>query len=65
MQSYWLPTIRAVSELQRGNALKAIELLRVAVPFDLSSQGQLYAVYVRGLAYPTHDSARFAMRSTR
>ena len=57
MQSYWLPTIRAVSELQRDNALKAIELLRVAVPFDLSSQGELYAVYVRGLAYLAANQA--------
>jgi eukaryotic-like serine/threonine-protein kinase len=51
VQNYWLPIIRAVSELQRGHALNAIDILRAAAPLDLSREGEMYPVYVRGLAY--------------
>ena len=56
IQGYWLPTIRAAIELDRGNAQKAIDLLQPAANFELgqpsqSQSGDMYPVYVRGLAY--------------
>jgi eukaryotic-like serine/threonine-protein kinase len=56
IQSYWLPTIRAELELNRGNAERAIALLQATgayeqgepTPFPL---GTMYPVYVRGEAY--------------
>lgn len=58
INSYWLPTIRAAVEINRGNPAKAVEALQVAAPYELGvpypqSQvgGSLYPVYVRGEAY--------------
>ena len=56
IQDYWLPTIRAVSALDRGDAQKAIDLLQPAATFELGQPhefqvGTMYPVYVRGLAY--------------
>ena len=56
VQSYWLATIRAAIELNRGNATKAVELLQGAARYELavSSPTELatmYPVYVRGYAY--------------
>ena len=47
-----LPTFRALVELKRGNPAKAVDLLRVALPYELTGIDRpLYAAYVRGLAY--------------
>jgi len=56
IQGYWLPTIRAAIELNKGNAAKAIELLQPASNYELGQPSQLpwgtlYPIYVRGLAY--------------
>lgn len=57
IQTYWLPTIRAAIELDRGDGQKAVQLLRAASelelgePSQLPSHGSMYPVYVRGLAY--------------
>jgi len=56
VQSYWLATIRAAIELNRGNGTKAVELLQGAARYELavSSPTELatmYPVYVRGYAY--------------
>jgi hypothetical protein len=56
IQDYWLPTIRAAIELERGNAEKAIDLLQPAATFELGQPhefqlGTMYPVYVRGQAY--------------
>ncbi len=55
---YWLPVIRAAVALDRKNAAKAIEILKVAGPYDLaaaapaiSASAPLLPVYVRGQAY--------------
>jgi len=55
---YWLPTIRAAIEIDRGNAAKAIEMLRAAIPYELGypnpeAEGgrYLYPIYVRAQAY--------------
>ena len=55
----YLPTVRAFLALNHGDPAKAIELLQVAVPYELgqprSSQtgffGALYPIYARGQAY--------------
>jgi eukaryotic-like serine/threonine-protein kinase len=55
----YLPTVRAVLELNRAEPTKAIEFLQIAVPYDLVSPrstlqvffGALYPIYARGLAY--------------
>jgi eukaryotic-like serine/threonine-protein kinase len=55
----YLPTVRAFLALNHGDPAKAIELLQVAVPYELgqprSTQtsffGALYPVYARGQAY--------------
>jgi len=57
IQAYWLPTIRAAIAIDRGDAQKAIELLRTASEYELGepvqwpAHGTLYPVYVRGDAY--------------
>ena len=54
-QRYWLPTIRAALELQRGNPKQAIELLQATSPYELATPMPLkivlYPVYIRGQAY--------------
>ncbi len=55
----YLPTVRAFIALNHGDPAKAIELLQVAVPYELgqprSTQtaffGALYPIYARGQAY--------------
>jgi tetratricopeptide (TPR) repeat protein len=58
INAYWLPTIRAAIELDRGHAPKALEWLREAQSFELGGPNPeiesgrfLYPVYVRGQAY--------------
>jgi eukaryotic-like serine/threonine-protein kinase len=55
---YWLPTIRAAIETNRGDPSKAIEILQAAAPSELGIPdpqpevgGMLYPVYIRGQAY--------------
>jgi len=50
---YFVPTIRAVAEINQGNPAKAIEILRITEPLELAANPEfsLYAVYVRGQAY--------------
>ena len=55
----YLPAVRALVVLNHGEPAKAIELLQIAIPHELStprsklqgSFGALYPVYVRGQAY--------------
>ncbi len=54
----YLPEIRALLALNRGDSPEAIEILKVAAPFELGTPrsaihgffGSLYPIYVRGLA---------------
>ncbi len=46
-----LPTIRAQLALNRDDSSKAIEILQTAGPYELSDDGGLYPIYVRGEAY--------------
>jgi eukaryotic-like serine/threonine-protein kinase len=56
VRKYWVPVIRAESDLQSGKANDAVAALAVYEPFDLSTppefyKGTLYPAYVRGQAY--------------
>jgi tetratricopeptide (TPR) repeat protein len=53
-QNYYLPTLRAMIDLDRNHPGQAIETLRRAAPYELAKTAaidQLYPAYVRGLAY--------------
>ena len=66
VQRYWLPTIRAGGALDRQDPNRAIELLQVASPIELSEPTGaltifLCPVYLRGQAYlMLHDGNRAA-----
>ena len=53
IQSYWLPTIRALMALRKGDAKHAIDLLEVTKPYELGmvNTSVMSPIYVRGLAY--------------
>ncbi|MGO9270699.1 MAG: tetratricopeptide repeat protein [Terriglobia bacterium] len=51
VQYCYLPTLRALLALGRGDSSKAIEALRPAAPYELGSMGSLYPAYARGQAY--------------
>jgi eukaryotic-like serine/threonine-protein kinase len=57
VQGYWLPTVRAALQLDRGNSQRAIELLQrtssseSAEPLPFQYFGAMYPAYVRGEAY--------------
>jgi DNA-binding winged helix-turn-helix (wHTH) protein/Flp pilus assembly protein TadD len=51
VQSYYLPTIRAQLALRRNDPARAIEVLKTAAPYELSSAGRMYPVYMRGESY--------------
>jgi tetratricopeptide (TPR) repeat protein/predicted Ser/Thr protein kinase len=44
----WLPSIRAAVALERGNPAQAIEMLRVAAPYDGAAES--WPIYIRALA---------------
>jgi hypothetical protein len=54
LKFYWLPTIRAVLDLNRGNSSQALTDLQPAAPYELGLAANLisnmYPVYVRGQA---------------
>jgi serine/threonine protein kinase/tetratricopeptide (TPR) repeat protein len=58
LNGYWLPTIRAYLEIQRGNAAQALKLLEPAGRYELGffqpqcgPGGLIYPAFVRGQAY--------------
>ncbi len=57
VQFNYLPTMKALVEINLGNPAKAIEIMEAARPYELGSPSNismslsLYPVYVRGLAY--------------
>jgi DNA-binding winged helix-turn-helix (wHTH) protein len=64
LRFYWLPTIRAVLELNRGNSSQALADLQPAAPYELGLAANLisnmYPVYVRGQAYLLAHDGRAA-----
>jgi predicted Ser/Thr protein kinase len=51
VQFNYLTTLDAQLSLSRNDSSKAIEVLQTAGPYELSSSGALYPVFVRGEAY--------------
>jgi serine/threonine protein kinase/predicted Zn-dependent protease len=51
LKLYWLPTINAAIELNKGNSSQALVSLEAAAPYELGQTGNLYPAYVRGQAY--------------
>jgi len=55
LKFYWLPTINAAIELNKGNSSQALEYLEGATPYELGAAGMfinyLYPAYLRGQAY--------------
>ena len=55
LKLYWLPTINAAIDLNKGNSLQAVVDLEPAAPYELGGAGTfinyLYPAYVRGQAY--------------
>ena len=56
LQNYWIPAIRAASELAGKDGQKAVELSRPAAAYELGqsqffSLGMIYPPYLRGQAY--------------
>jgi tetratricopeptide (TPR) repeat protein/predicted Ser/Thr protein kinase len=55
LKLYWLPTINATIELNKGNSDKALEYLEASAPYELglarTSLNNLYPAYTRGQAY--------------
>jgi len=55
LNGYWIPSVQAAIEIDRKNPARAIEVLQIAVPYELGgqpiNQDTLYPVYLRGLAY--------------
>jgi ATP/maltotriose-dependent transcriptional regulator MalT len=58
LNSYWLPSVRAAIQLDRGKPLEALKTLEVTLPFELGyprpelEGGSLvYPAYLRGQAY--------------
>jgi eukaryotic-like serine/threonine-protein kinase len=69
---YWLPTIYASIEIQRGSPARAVELLQTTAEYELGSPlpqfevgGTLYPVYVRGQAYLLLHQGTEAIREFR
>jgi predicted Zn-dependent protease len=50
VQNYWLPSLRAEVEVQKGNPLHAIELLQPAHDYEMADRSMI-TVYVAGQAY--------------
>jgi len=58
LNSYWLPSIRAAIQLDRGEPVEAIKTLEPATPYDLAyprpqleGGSLMYPAYLRGQAY--------------
>jgi serine/threonine protein kinase/tetratricopeptide (TPR) repeat protein len=55
MKIYWLPTIKAAIELNKGNSSQALQYLEAPAPYELGTAdtfiNYLYPPYVRGQAY--------------
>ncbi len=65
LNTYWLPTIRAATELDLNHPAQAIEILSVAAPYELGAPlpmgpATLYPVYVRAQAYMRLNQASTA-----
>jgi serine/threonine protein kinase/predicted Zn-dependent protease len=65
LKLYWLPTIQAAIQLDRGNSAQAIEILQAAAPYETGGPPPfqlmtLYPAYLRGEAYLSGHQGRAA-----
>jgi eukaryotic-like serine/threonine-protein kinase len=60
VQFCYLPTVRAVLALRRGDVPEALRNLEVTRPYELGKVTTLYPVYFRGLAYLAASQPREA-----
>ena len=65
LKLYWLPTINAAIEVDKGNSSQALIDLEAAAPYELGIAGTfinyMYPAYVRGEAYlQVHNGAAAA-----
>jgi eukaryotic-like serine/threonine-protein kinase len=51
LHGFWLPSIRAVMEINQNHPAKAIDLLQPAAPYEMGEHVPLLPAYVRGQAY--------------
>ncbi|MGA3009062.1 MAG: winged helix-turn-helix domain-containing protein [Terracidiphilus sp.] len=51
LKLYWIPTIQAAIQLDKGDASGAIAQLDAAMPYELAEGLNLYPAYLRGQAY--------------
>ena len=51
LKLYWLPTINAAIEINKGHSSQAFVYLEAGAPYELSEAGNLYPSYLRGQAY--------------
>jgi len=61
VQHYYLPTTRAAIALAHKNPVRAVELLRPVIPYELGAMTGLDPIYLRGQAYVMlHDGTAAA-----
>ena len=57
LRLYWLPSVNAANELNKGNSSQSLAFLEAAAPYELGNPpplpnlGTLYPAYLRGQAY--------------
>ncbi len=51
LKVYWLPTINAAIDINKGHSSQALMSLESATPYEVSWVANLYPAYVRGQAY--------------
>jgi len=51
LKVYWLPSINAAIEINRGNGSRALDLLEATAPYELAGNMPLHPAYLRGQAY--------------
>jgi tetratricopeptide (TPR) repeat protein len=51
LNTIWLPTIRAIIEINRNNPAQAIQLLQATSRYELGYAAGFWPTYVRGQAY--------------
>jgi serine/threonine protein kinase/Flp pilus assembly protein TadD len=51
LNAVWIPTVRALAEINRNNPAQAIQLLQAAGRYEMGYAAGFWPTYVRGLAY--------------
>jgi predicted Zn-dependent protease len=51
LNTIWIPTVRAIAEVNRNNSAQAIQLLQAATRYEMGYAAGFWPMYVRGQAY--------------